>query len=151
MEDFRTRVRFPPPPPVFVKPTLRVGLTSPWQAFLPSEPEGEDCHGEAESEAGLDLGKPFLPSEPEGMTALFSFCYFLVERLGGGMPESSDFHYVYLLVSLTDPSHHYTGITKNLPNRLRSHNSGQVPHTSKFRPWKVETAVAFRSKEKAYA
>jgi len=67
------------------------------------------------------------------------------------MPESSRFLYVYLLVSLPYPTRHYTGITRNLASRLQSHNSGQVPHTSKFRPWKVETAVAFRSKEKAYA
>jgi hypothetical protein len=26
-----------------------------------------------------------------------------------------------------------------------------VPHTSKFRPWQIETAVAFRSKDKAVA
>lgn len=30
------------------------------------------------------------------------------------------------------------------------HNAGHVPHTSKFAPWFIETAIAFRDKEKAY-
>ena len=59
------------------------------------------------------------------------------------------YHYVYILVSEADPSRHYTGLTKNLDSRLRAHNAGQVPHTAKYRPWKIETAVAFRSREKA--
>jgi hypothetical protein len=37
----------------------------------------------------------------------------------------------------------YTGLTDDLEFRLKAHNSGQVPHTSKFRPWKIETAVRF--------
>jgi putative endonuclease len=61
------------------------------------------------------------------------------------------FHYVYILVSESDPSRHYTGLTENLENRLKAHNAGQVPHTSKFRPWRVETAIAFRSRKKAAA
>ena len=28
------------------------------------------------------------------------------------------------------------------------HNAGHVPHTSKFAPWYIETAIAFRDKEK---
>ena len=59
------------------------------------------------------------------------------------------FHYVYILISESDQSRHYTGITKDLDTRLKAHNNGQVPHTSKFRPWRIETAVAFRSSEKA--
>ena len=61
------------------------------------------------------------------------------------------FHYVYVLVSETDETRHYTGITENLENRLISHNYGQVPHTSQFRPWRIETAVAFRARSKALA
>jgi predicted GIY-YIG superfamily endonuclease len=59
------------------------------------------------------------------------------------------FHFVYILVSAQDVTRHYTGITENLEVRLKAHNSGQVPHTSKFRPWRIETAIAFNSKEKA--
>jgi hypothetical protein len=28
-------------------------------------------------------------------------------------------------------------------------NSGQVPHTAKFRPWIVKTAIAFTERERA--
>ncbi len=44
---------------------------------------------------------------------------------------------------------HYTGFTKGLDARLNAHNTGQVPHTSKYRPWRIETAVAFHSGKKA--
>ena len=32
---------------------------------------------------------------------------------------------------------------------LPKHNAGEVPHTSKFQPQRIQTAVAFDSKEKA--
>ena len=68
------------------------------------------------------------------------------------MQESdSTFHYVYILKSVNDPSHHYTGLTQDLHVRLKDHNSGKVLHTRKFKPWIIETAVAFRSREKASA
>ena len=38
-----------------------------------------------------------------------------------------------------------------LSARLAKHNAGEVPHTSKFRPWKVESYFAFETKEKATA
>jgi predicted GIY-YIG superfamily endonuclease len=38
-----------------------------------------------------------------------------------------------------------------LKERLAKHNQGGSPHTAKFRPWAVETAVAFVSREKAAA
>ena len=59
------------------------------------------------------------------------------------------YHYVYILVCEADSSRHYTGLTDNLESRLQAHNAGQVPHTAKHRPWKIETAIAFRSREKA--
>ena len=59
---------------------------------------------------------------------------------------------VYILVSVCDPSRHYTGITE-LPvdERLRYHNGRQVPHTAKFVPWRLETYVVFRDGGKARA
>ncbi len=60
-----------------------------------------------------------------------------------------DFHYVYRLRSATDPDQVYTGLTDNLNARIRKHNAGGVPHTSKYRPWVLESAHAFRSREKA--
>ena len=50
----------------------------------------------------------------------------------------------------TEP-HVYTGVTEDLQGRLAKHNAGEVPHTSKLRPWRIETAIALSSKEKAYA
>ena len=58
-------------------------------------------------------------------------------------------HYVYILRSLVQSERTYTGITDHLTTRLENHNSGAVPYTSKFRPWIVETFVAFTSLEKA--
>ena len=62
-----------------------------------------------------------------------------------------NFFYVYILVDVATGSHHYVGSTQDLPARLAKHNAGEVPHTSKFRPWRIETAIAFDSKEKAAA
>lgn len=67
------------------------------------------------------------------------------------MDTSHAFHYVYILRDCATGQHHYTGVTQNLQHRLEKHNSGQVPHTSKFSPWYIETAIAFRDKNKAYA
>ena len=63
----------------------------------------------------------------------------------------SAFHYVYVLVSASDPRIHYTGLTDDLDARLRKHNEGGCPHTAKYRPWRIETAVAFRERDKAAA
>lgn len=62
---------------------------------------------------------------------------------------TTGFHYVYILTSPSDPNCHYVGRTGNLAGRLKAHNQGRGAHTSKHRPWQVETALAFRSKEKA--
>ena len=59
------------------------------------------------------------------------------------------FHYVYILTSQVDPSRQYTGMTDDLEGRLKAHNSGQVPHTSKHRPWHIKTAIAFTDPHKA--
>ncbi len=61
------------------------------------------------------------------------------------------FQYVYILVSEPDPQRHYTGVTADLKARLRTHNAGRSAHTSQGRPWRIETVVAFRSREKAEA
>lgn len=66
------------------------------------------------------------------------------------MPASA-FHYVYILVSEEDVTRHYTGCTTDLTARLAKHNAGGVPHTARHRPWRIETAISFRSKEKARA
>ena len=59
------------------------------------------------------------------------------------------FHYVYILKSEVAPERHYIGMTSDLATRLAAHNSGKVSHTSKFKPWTIETAVAFHDEAKA--
>jgi len=58
--------------------------------------------------------------------------------------------YVYILHSLSG-DHFYTGITDNLDARLSNHNSGEVTHTSKFRPWRLKSYVAFTDEARAIA
>lgn len=58
--------------------------------------------------------------------------------------------YVYILQSLTG-DHFYTGLTDDLDARLSKHNSGAVTHTSKFRPWRIQTYVAFTEEDRATA
>ncbi len=59
------------------------------------------------------------------------------------------FYYVYLLESENGEEHFYVGFTEDLKKRLLKHNEGGVPHTAKYRPWKIKTAVAFTDREKA--
>lgn len=63
----------------------------------------------------------------------------------------SKFHYVYILQSVEEPDRHYVGMTQNLETGLKEHNAGECGHTFRFRPWQIETTVAFRSKKKAIA
>ena len=67
------------------------------------------------------------------------------------MAMDGDFCYVYMLQSAEPPGHWYVGMTEDLGARLKAHNAGKVPHTSKFLPWRIETAIAFRDKTKAAA
>lgn len=62
-----------------------------------------------------------------------------------------NFYYVYILVSDENPEIHYTGFTEDLDARLKKHNSGECSHTAKHRPWHIQNAFAFRSKENALA
>ncbi len=58
--------------------------------------------------------------------------------------------YVYILESETG-DHHYVGITNDLRARLLAHNAGQVSHTSKYRPWRIKTYIAFSEPTAAIA
>jgi predicted GIY-YIG superfamily endonuclease len=59
--------------------------------------------------------------------------------------------YVYILTSVAFPDRHYTGITDDIRKRLEKHNSGEVPHTSKYKPWQIKTCVAFNDEKQAFA
>ncbi len=57
--------------------------------------------------------------------------------------------YVYILECISESSRHYVGLTDDLRARLKAHNSGQVYHTSKYKPWRVNTYVAFSNHNRA--
>ena len=59
--------------------------------------------------------------------------------------------YVYILQSVTAPDRFYTGITDDLDARLSKHNAGEIAHTSKYRPWRVKTYIAFADEDRALA
>jgi putative endonuclease len=62
-----------------------------------------------------------------------------------------EFSYVYILQSQVELEHFYVGLTDDLKDRLRRHNAGEVPHTAKFRPWRVKTTAAFTDRDRAAA
>ena len=59
------------------------------------------------------------------------------------------FCYIYILQSEVAPEAFYISFTENLQARLKTHNSGQVPHTAKYRPWRIKTAIAFTDRQRA--
>jgi len=58
--------------------------------------------------------------------------------------------YVYVLENL-DGEHFYVGVTDDLRARLAKHNAGEVPHTSKYGPWRLRTYIAFSDERLATA
>jgi putative endonuclease len=58
-------------------------------------------------------------------------------------------HYVYILQSKADERRFYTGLTDDLRKRLESHNAGRVPHTAKWKPWRLKTYIAFHDRSRA--
>jgi predicted GIY-YIG superfamily endonuclease len=57
--------------------------------------------------------------------------------------------YVYLIQSINNADQRYVGITSDLQQRLKDHNSGKSPHTSKYMPWKIVTVVRFSDDKRA--
>jgi putative endonuclease len=57
--------------------------------------------------------------------------------------------YVYLLESTSFPAETYIGLTDDLRKRLVAHNASQSAHTSKFKPWRLVTYLAFADNKKA--
>jgi putative endonuclease len=60
------------------------------------------------------------------------------------------FWHVYILESL-EAKHFYVGMTEDLKSRVAKHNAREVSHTSKFKPWRIKTAVAFTDPKRATA
>ncbi|MFC1839552.1 GIY-YIG nuclease family protein [Thermodesulfobacteriota bacterium] len=59
------------------------------------------------------------------------------------------YFYVYILKSEKYLNRYYTGFTGDLKTRLVAHNNGKDPHTSKYKPWKIKTSIAFTNRQKA--
>jgi predicted GIY-YIG superfamily endonuclease len=59
--------------------------------------------------------------------------------------------YVDLIESLSTQGKRYVGVTADLKQRLNEHNTGKSSHTSKFKPWRLITYVAFTDRAKAEA
>jgi len=59
------------------------------------------------------------------------------------------FYYTYILQSQKAPNRFYTGFTEHLESRLKSHNRGENPHTLKYKPWQIKTAIAFSDRQRA--
>ena len=60
-------------------------------------------------------------------------------------------YYVYLIESLYAEGQRYLGMTTDLKQRLEQHNAGRSSHTSKFKPWKLTTYIAFTDRAEAEA
>jgi predicted GIY-YIG superfamily endonuclease len=61
----------------------------------------------------------------------------------------TSFTYVYVLQSDADSRRFYTGCTRDLRKRFARHNDGEVPHTSKCKPWRIKTYIAFSDSARA--
>jgi predicted GIY-YIG superfamily endonuclease len=57
--------------------------------------------------------------------------------------------YVYLLESIPYPAELYVGLADDLRARMKKHDSGGSPHTSKFEPWRLITYLAFSNPQRA--
>jgi predicted GIY-YIG superfamily endonuclease len=53
------------------------------------------------------------------------------------------FYYTYILQTQKSPDRFYIGFTENLESRLKSHNRGDNPHTSKYKPWRIKKALDY--------
>lgn len=60
-------------------------------------------------------------------------------------------NYVYILQSINHPGEFYTGLCEDIQSRLKGHNAGQSPHTSKHKPWKLISYTYFDRPEAAAA
>ena len=59
--------------------------------------------------------------------------------------------FVYILQSTATQERFYVGATDDVQARLREHNSGQVIHTRKYKPWIIKNYFAFNDRQTAFA
>jgi putative endonuclease len=113
----------------------RSGVRIPWAppVFVRSVAKNEDCRAEVRSTqaGGCVQAKSLRTTTRQAIVSWMKFFY------------------VYILQSITPPDHFYIGRTEDLRDRLHKHNAGEVPHTAKFRPWRIKTAIAFTDHDRA--
>ena len=51
--------------------------------------------------------------------------------------------FVYVLISKSHPDRHYVGLTTDVLNRLRWHNSAPDGQTRLYRPWRLSVSMEF--------
>jgi putative endonuclease len=79
-------------------------------------------------------------------------CYNSIYKLRHSInPDPNTMKHVYLIQSISHPDRRYTGITTDPNARLTANNQGKSKHTSKYRPWKLVTAISFTDDPKAHA
>jgi len=109
-----------------------VQLPSP-PVFARNEVESEGCRAVASAKADLsDLQR-------QGCEL----------RLGMPTPPKTPFTYVYILQSEAFRDRFYTGCACDLRDRFVRHNQGRVPHTQKWKPWRLKTYVAMSDRTRA--
>jgi len=54
-----------------------------------------------------------------------------------------------MLRSSPNPDQTYIGFAEDLQARLKAHNHGQSPHTTKYKPWELITYLAFKDRSRA--
>jgi putative endonuclease len=60
-------------------------------------------------------------------------------------------YYIYLIESVSAQGERYLGMATDLKERLQEHNAGKSSHTSKFKPGKMTTYIAFTDRARAEA
>jgi putative endonuclease len=85
----------------------------------------------------LRLGKPVLSAKA-------------ARRSPTGEDGLMPMKYVYLLESIDHRDETYVGLTDDLEARFAAHNAGRSPHTSKFKPWRLVTYIAFSDEQKGF-
>jgi putative endonuclease len=58
-------------------------------------------------------------------------------------------YYLYILKSIR-AGRFYTGVTKNIEERLKNHNKGGTKSTKPFKPWKIVYKEDFTDKKLAF-
>jgi len=58
---------------------------------------------------------------------------------------------VYLLASMRCPQQRYVGLASDPEERLKEHNAGKSPHTSKYMPWRLVAVVRLEKQGRATA